>query len=229
MQFLNDEILEESAVVANCRMNRERELTGPNGYSYELGLNPFDLLIERVASSPEVHWLDLCCGTGRALIEAAHAVHRNGLEDRIGIVGVDLVGMFAPLLPELKCLRLHVASLSTWKPDRRYDLITCIHGLHYIGDKLGLIARASSWLADDGIFVASLDLNNIRVRDGSSMAGRTAPLRRAGVQYSARKKRIRIDGRRQVSFPFRYLGANDQAGPNYTGQPAVDSYYEPVD
>ena len=42
----------------------------------------------------------------------------------------------------------HQASLATWRPERAYDLITCVHGLHYIGDKLGLVARAASWLAD---------------------------------------------------------------------------------
>jgi hypothetical protein len=27
---------------------------------------------------------------------------------------------------------------------------------------------------------------------------------------------------------YHYVGADNQAGPNYTGQPAVDSYYEVV-
>ena len=31
-----------------------------------------------------------------------------------------------------------------------------------------------------------------------------------------------------MDLPYRYLGADDRAGPNYTGQPAVDSYYEMV-
>ena len=31
-----------------------------------------------------------------------------------------------------------------------------------------------------------------------------------------------------MNLPYRYLGADDQAGPNYTGQPAVDSYYEVI-
>ena len=68
--------------------------------------------------------------------------------------------------PGLTCLRLVEASLSTWRPDRPFDLITCVHGLHYVGDKLGLIARAASWLAEDGLFVASLDLANLKLADG---------------------------------------------------------------
>ena len=29
-----------------------------------------------------------------------------------------------------------------------------------------------------------------------------------------------------MTFHGRYRGADDQAGPNYTGQPAVNSYYD---
>lgn len=28
-----------------------------------------------------------------------------------------------------------------------------------------------------------------------------------------------------MSLPYTYLGADDRAGPNYTNQPAVHSYY----
>ena len=38
--LLDDDELERSAVVANCRMNRERGLIGSNGYDKELGLRP---------------------------------------------------------------------------------------------------------------------------------------------------------------------------------------------
>jgi hypothetical protein len=31
-----------------------------------------------------------------------------------------------------------------------------------------------------------------------------------------------------VDFPYFDLGADDRAGPNYTRQPAVDSYYRPA-
>lgn len=41
-------------------------------------------------------WLDLCCGTGRALVQAAHQLRRDGLADRITLVGVDLVDHFDP-------------------------------------------------------------------------------------------------------------------------------------
>jgi hypothetical protein len=144
-------------------------------------------------------------------------------------VGVDLVGMFLRADPGPACPVLVEASLTSWRPDRSFDLITCVHGLHYVGDKLGLIARAASWLAEDGMFAASLDLANLKLTDARS-AGRgvTAGLRRAGLDYDRRRRLVLCRGRKAVKPPYRYLGADDQAGPNATGQPAVDSYYAPT-
>ena len=229
MDLLDDDNLERSAVVANCRMNRERVLVGPNGYDKELGFNPIDFLRGRDVPDQRTAWLDFCCGTGKALIEAARILHDDGLDPRFEIVGVDLVGMFPRPDPALACLRLVEASLSTWRPDRRFDLITCVHGLHYVGDKLGLIARAASWLADDGRFVASLDPVNLKLADDPK-PGReiVAGLRRAGLEYDRRRRLVACRGRKDLELPYRYLGADDQAGPNYTGQPAVDSYYDAI-
>jgi hypothetical protein len=52
-----------------------------------------------------------------------------------------------------------------------------------------------------------------------------AALRRVGFEYDARRRLIRLEGRRTVALPFVYLGGDDQAGPNHTGQPAVHSHY----
>jgi SAM-dependent methyltransferase len=226
MKLLGDDELERSAIVANCRMNRERELTGSNGYAREIGFNPLDFLKGIDSGSPAA-WLDLCCGSGKALIEAATLIRSDGLD--IQVIGVDLVGMFLRPAPTLTCLRLVEASLTNWRPDRRFDLITCVHGLHYVGDKLGLVVRAASWLADDGLFVANLDLANLKLADGRG-AGRevASHLRRSGLGYDRRKRYLVCRGRRVVDVPYRYLGADDRAGPNYTGQPAVDSYYRPL-
>src|SRR4051812_11719739 len=87
MDLHTDDELERSAVVANCRMNRERNLTGSNGYDWELGFNPLDHLRGRTDGGRPVAWLDLCCGTGMALIEAAEVVHAEGLASAIGIEG----------------------------------------------------------------------------------------------------------------------------------------------
>lgn len=128
-------------------MNRERSLTGSNGYGRELGVNPLDWLRERISCGKTASWLDLCCGSGTALIEAAEFVHAEGLEKKASIIGVDLVGMFAEKRRELTSLSFIEASLSNWQPAGQFDLITCVHGLHYIGNKLEVISRAgNNWL-----------------------------------------------------------------------------------
>jgi SAM-dependent methyltransferase len=225
MTLLGDSELERSAVVANCRMNRERNLGGSNGYERELGFAPLDFLKKRLAPGRRVAWLDLCCGTGRALIEAAKIVRAEALA--VEIVSVDLVGMFDRPGRELGCLRLIEASLNAWRPDCPFDLITCVHGLHYFGDKLGLVARAASWLVEDGLFVANLDLANIRLAEDPAGRKLFGGLRRAGLEYNRRGRLATCRGKRQIVLPFRYVGADDEAGPNYTRQPAVDSFYEP--
>lgn len=123
-------------------------------------------------------------------------------------------------------LRLITASITGWTPDGSFDLITSVHGLHYVGDRLGVIAEAVRWLAEDGMFVANLDARSIRRADGAEAGpSLVRALRDAGLSYDARGKRISCDGRREISLPYSYLGSNDQAGPNYTGQPAVNSHY----
>jgi SAM-dependent methyltransferase len=229
MNLVSDDILERSAVVANCRMNRERNLVGSNGYDKELGLNQLDFLRERAASGRRPAWLDLCCGSGKALIEAARIVHAEGFGDRIEIVGVDLAGMFLTPDPGLDSLRLVEASLRTWRPVRQFDLITCVHGLHYIGDKLGLISRAASWVVEDGQFVANLDLDNLRIADNSDARRKlVSELRRAGLALDRKRRRITSRGGKDLELPFRYVGADETTGPNYTGQPAVNSHYKIV-
>ena len=145
MKLLWDDALERSSVVANCQMNRQRTLTGSNGYAKELRLNPLDVLLGRVGA--KVRWLDLCCGEGKALVEAAQ-------------------------------------------------------------------------------FVGNLDLSNIKFADGR-VASRVVAreLRQAGLEYDNRTKLLRCSRRTEAQLPFRYVGADDQAGPNYTKQPAVDSHY----
>jgi SAM-dependent methyltransferase len=223
VRLLDEARLEASSVVANCAMNRERELSGSNGYGRELGLDVVRFLTERAATGTEIAWLDLCCGSGRALRQAAGVFTTD--EVPVRIVGVDLVGYFAPG-PGQENLTLVEASITSWEPDRFFDLITCVHGLHYIGDKLGTLARAASWLTDDGLLVANLDLEGIRLQGADAGRHRLAKaLRRNDLGYDARHHRITCRGRRDIVLPLDYIGADDQAGPNYTGQPAVDSHY----
>jgi SAM-dependent methyltransferase len=230
-RLLDEDTLAASAVVANNAMNRERQLVGVNSYARALGFNPVDRLAERLAASAAATpaWLDLCCGTGRALIQAARQFTRDGHEDRVTLVGVDLVEYFDPAPVPDPPLRLHCAPVGSWLPSRRFDLITCVHGLHYVGDKLATLTRAAGWLADDGLLVADLDLDSVRLPDGMP-AGRAllGALRRAGFTYHARRRQITCTGRPAALLPYAYLGADDRAGPNYTRQPAVDSYYRAV-
>lgn len=223
MPLLTNPQLEASPIVANNRMNRERNLAGSNGYDRELRLHPLELLADVIRRRGQASWLDLCCGTGRALVEAAQRADAANLP--LTIVGVDLAGLFFPASSPR--LTRHEASLTDWQPDRSFNLITCVHGLHYIGDKLGLLARAAGWLTDDGLLVGNLDLANLRLADGRPAARVfAAELRRQGFEFSSRHRLVRRTGRSVVDWPLRYLGADDQAGPNSTGQPAVNSYYE---
>ncbi|MEN3612668.1 class I SAM-dependent methyltransferase [Plantactinospora sp. ZYX-F-223] len=246
--LLDDETLASSAVVANSAMNRERQLDGVNSYTRELGFHPLDWLVARVhpgdpaePGGPPVGWLDLCCGSGRALGQAARRLHRAGLADRVAITGVDLVDFFDAAAPDpgpgrddrspvgVGAPHLVCAPIGTWTPPRRYDLITCVHGLHYVGDKLGMLTRIAGWLVDDGRFVADLDLSSVRLADGRAAGRRLSSLlRSAGFTVDPRRRRISRTGPVALSLPYRYLGADDRAGPNYTGQPAVVSYYAPA-
>jgi hypothetical protein len=208
--MLDDAALEKSPVVANCAMNRERTL---KGYARELGIDP-------LTKARDGRWLDLCCGTARALTEAATKT------PHLEITGVDLVDHFVSAPPSLQLI---TASVTTWAPDAQSELITCVHGLHYVGDKLGVLTRAASWLTEDGLLIANFDARSIRLTDGSPAGRRlTTALRQAGFTYDPRHHRISLRGNRTIGLPYRYAGADDRTGPNYTGQPAVDSFYEPA-
>lgn len=215
-------------------MNRGRGLMGPNSYVRELGFNPLDFLKSRGPGRP-LAWLDLCCGSGRALVEAAERLELSRPRDEVLLVGVDLVPQFDPLPRPLPQLRLVAASLAAWSPELlvpvpphpvRFDLITCVHGLHYVGDKLGLIGRAAAWLKPDGRFVAHLDPAHLRWNDEDAAGPHLLrELRAAGLRYEARRHLLTCEGPRALALSYSFVGADDRAGPNYTGQEAVASYY----
>lgn len=228
--LLADAELEMSAVVANCAMNRERQLAGVNSYARELGFNPLQVVTAQIRGSGGTEastaaWLDLCCGSGRALIQAARQAHQAGLAGRVVLTGVDLVDAFDAVPGSVPGLELVCAPVAAWEPVRSFDLITCVHGLHYIGDKLALLTRAAGWLTPAGRLAADLDLSAIRVGGPSAARRLRARLRAAGFTYNPRRHQITCTGRRDVRLPYAYLGADDRAGPGYTGQPAVTSHY----
>lgn len=107
-----------------------------------------------------------------------------------------------------------------------FDLITCIHGLHYIGDKLGVLQKIGMLLKPDGRFMGNLSLENIRDEQGRPLdRWLRAQWRLVGWDYHAKRRLLTMSGQREWPLRWAYLGADDQAGPNYTGQEAVHSYY----
>src|SRR5262249_11079117 len=164
MRLLNPQSLKDSSVVANCTMNRERRLEGSNGYGRALSFDILAFLRNRSRTNT-IAWADLCCGTGRALIEAIAEFQHTGDADHIRIEGIDLAGIFDPN-PFPDRLMLREQSIEDWIPNGPYSLVTCVHGLHYVGDKLAAIAKAARHLAPDGLLIANLDLSNFRYADG---------------------------------------------------------------
>ena len=75
--------------------------------------------------------------------------------------------------------------------------------------------------------MANLCLDNVKLAERSNSCRKLlAELRRAGLEFDPRRRLIARRGWTDLELPYRYLGADDQAGPNYTGQPAVNSHYE---
>lgn len=237
MGLMDDASLERSSIVANSRMNRERNAVGVNSYEKELGFSPVQYLVDRLASSEltdknsqnesadKIAWLDLCCGRGRALLEAEKLLAEHGVGDRVSLYGIDLVHMF-DAQPVDSQVRLEVTSLHQWQATKSFDLITCIHGLHYIGDKLSLIQRAIRWLTEDGRFFASLDVDNFRRANKQSLGKEMSKsFRESGLGFDQKRHLLTCKGTKSVEFRYQYIGADDAAGANYSGQEVVNSFY----
>lgn len=229
MKLLDANQLERSSIVANSLMNRERNVAGTNSYQKDLRFDVLNFITTGLSRKSTMSWLDLCCGTGKALLQSAQTLNESGLAGKVSLVGVDLVDGFFPKPESFSFLELVPASLSTWHPVQPFDLITCVHGLHYIADKLDVVSRVASWLTTDGIFLANLDLNNIKLdQQRSSNRYLASLLTNKGLHYDARRKILTCNGQKHISFELIFLGADDQAGPNYTGQPAVNSCYRSI-
>ena len=225
MDLLTDEQLEFSATVDNNRMNRERQAFGTNSYEKDLRFNPVELLSERLLSREPVSWMDLCCGKGNALIQAGAFFEKKKRCDAVVLEGLDLVGMFSEKPQSLDFLTLTQGSATTWQPQKKYDLITCVHGLHYIGDKLKVICTALQSLKPEGIFVANLDLNNILIPGKPDFSRDLKKLFRKNGLFYSKNHVLSCFSHTCPDFGLAYLGADDQAGANYTRQEAVNSFY----
>ncbi|MEM7369816.1 MAG: methyltransferase domain-containing protein [Bacteroidota bacterium] len=228
MKLLSTTDLEQSTVVANNRMNRERGFIGVNSYQKDLGIDLVQFFHNRIARGRPVSWLDICCGQGRALIEASQYAMEQQWQGMLTIEGIDLVGMFDAFDPQSHPnLSLIEASIFDWKAKRSYDLITSVHGLHYLGDKLLCIRYAAQQLKEDGQLLAHLDPNNVIDETHSSIWRQLVKSWKGlGCEFHDRKGLLSIQGRQELPDHWEYLGADDQAGPNHTGQEAVNSYYQ---
>ncbi|MBX2877585.1 MAG: class I SAM-dependent methyltransferase [Saprospiraceae bacterium] len=224
-KLLSNQDLDWTAVVANNRMNRSRNAIGVNSYAQDLGFNPIQFLLKR-AGKQEVRWLDLCCGEGNALIQAAEILRQDNIDFQL--TGIDLVGQFSSIPMELaQQITLIQCSLRVWEAHGPFDLITIVHGLHYLGDKLGLLAKYVQLLKPSGIFIGHLDLQNIKIHgvDHSQTAIRNY-FQQEKIDYQSRQHLLKLQGPSKIAVPFTYLGADVTAGPNYTGQESVTSVYE---
>lgn len=216
--------LENSAIVANNRMNRQRQAVGVNSYTKDLYFNPISFLEKRKSMAP-IRWLDLCCGEGRALIQAVTHFSKEESVSRYQLEGIDLVNFFQAYDPQLK-IKLNALNLEHWIPDKEYDLITIVHGLHYIGNKIELIRKCLSALKPEGFFIANLDTRNILLQGAKNPKQQILYLfQKNGLDYSKGKRLLSAMGKKTFGCSLDYLGADDSAGPNYTGQEVVDSYY----
>lgn len=224
--LLANSALQKSSIVANSLMNRSRKCSGGNSYEKELSFDISGFLQLRATSEKQTDWLDICCGEGKALIEAAVVFGKENRDLNIKITGIDLAGIFARTPPEFKFLQLIETSFENYEPASEFDLITCVHGLHYIGDKLEFLQKAVLFLKPDGILLANLDLSNFKFENGKPASRKIVKaLRENGFEYISEKHLIICQGKKEIEFNFEYLGADDQAGANYTKQAVVDSYY----
>jgi len=225
MMILNNQELEKSSVVANSFMNRDRKGFGVNSYEKEIKMNPLVFIKNRIMKNYEIRWLDICCGKGLALIQIAEALKIENA-DRIFLTGIDLAGEFRPIPCGVNNLKLIESPISEFTSQVPYDLITCVHGMHYIGDKLGMIIKYVKMLKLDGVFLCNIDTNDIFDEKGKKLGRKiNSLLRKQGVQYSLPKKLLKCKGLTELVLPVEYIGADDRYGRNYTGQSTVFSYY----
>jgi SAM-dependent methyltransferase len=226
-----------SDIVVNAAMNRGRGFAGVNSYTRDL--KQFDItafLQERLKTNHAkmAYWLDACCGEGRALTEATRLWDHTDWGKCIEIIGLDLWDdLPAPQdFPDGPALRFVAADAAVWNPDAPLDLITCVHGLHYLPDKIGFLERAYSWLAaDGGLLLAHLDTENIRQHESETAVWPTLSrrARQQGVSLHLSNHLLRmertLDSPDTVTFGVNFVGRTVSERPNVSGMTVIDSWY----
>ena len=224
--MLSPDNLLSSPVVANATMNRGRGFSGVNSYERDLRFSLTDFLAERVRYRGQSLWYDACCGEGRALAEAGKQFAASEWGRRVQIIGVDLVEMFTP--EQTPNVSLIAADVAAFTLDRPADLITCVHGLHYLGDKLGFLRHTYAMLAPGGLLLAHLDPDNLRGAGAGGSVWRQAVRHatRGGVTLDFKGhvlRAVRTEG--TLNFGLTFQGATVSEQPNYTGITVIDSWY----
>jgi transposase len=92
-------------------------------------------------------------------------------------------------------------------------------------------ANLASWIGVcPGMNESAVVAKSGHTRDGNGNLKRVlgvaamAAIKQKDSYYGVYYRRLAA-GRRDIDLPYQYLGADDHAGPNYTGQPAVHSVY----
>jgi len=222
----SDDELIWSPIVVNSRMNRSRTSSGINSYEKEFGFKPEDFLSNILHTKANASWLDICCGEGKALTNCGRFFKQENKNQRIQFIGIDLIDAFAESEPELDFITFKAGSINDIDLVGKFDLITCVHGLHYIGDKLGTIEKAINHLNENGLFIANLDLANLKIENEHAKNYFQKLFKQIGIQYNSRSRILKYIGKTKVRFTLEFVGADDAYGPNYTGQESVLSYYK---
>lgn len=223
MKLLQENELVWSSTVVNNRMNRERNAIGVNSYFKEFKIDIFNYL--NSIDNNEASWLDLCCGNGNAIIQIAERVKNENLNKKIKLKGIDLIETFNKKYSEFDFVQFEVNSLLNIDTTEKFDLITCFHGLSYIGDKLKVIELINEKLKDKGYFIGNLDIDNLQFKDYSINETIKILFKNKSINYNIRSKVIQFNKIKDLKFDINYLGADDKYGPNYSGQDSVKSYY----
>lgn len=158
-------------------------------------------------------------------METAQYFLERGNASNIVFQGIDLVDTIIRREHLTGIIDFQFLSIVNWTPSQHFDLITCCHGLHYIGDKLQVISTAINSLTAEGLFIAQLDLKNINIQGKDSLPFLKRKFNKYSVAFQSRNNLLRREGNAEIDFGLHFLGADDNSGPNYTGQEAVTSYY----
>ena len=206
-------------------MNRTRNASGINSYEQDFNFKPQQYLQAIIEENGHASWLDLCCGHGNALQQTADFFYKTGQQQMVYLKGIDLIDTFPATPSNITCLNFLAASLAGWQENMRYDLITCVHGLHYIGDKLKLLETAVTALEKSGLFIGNIDLNNLMIDGKNNNDYFKKIIKENDFLHNSRKNLLQRTGNSPIRFNLKYIGADDISGPNYTGQDSVTSYY----